>query len=321
MVKTDRRAFTASALGGTAITAALGLLLVLLSTTVLESYGWALFVGLPFVLGLLPVVLFTRRAPRTVWSCLGAGLAACGLTAALALAAAAEGGICIVMAMPLVVPVALLGSYVGYLAQRARPGRDTAVRSFAAVAAVLPLWMGLEAEADRRPVARAVTTAVVVDAPPEVVWRHVVAFPPLPRPRSALLRTGIAYPTSARIEGRGVGAVRRCRFTTGDFVEPITVWDRPRRLAFDVASQPATMRELSPWGDIHPPHVEGFLRSRRGEFRLVALPGGRTRVEGTTWYENRMWPARYWQAWSDEVIHEIHRHVLEHVEARAEGRR
>jgi hypothetical protein len=160
---------------------------------------------------------------------------------------------------------------------------------------------------------RPVTTSVVVDGAPEVVWRHVISFSELPAPRETIFRAGIAYPIGARIEGRGAGAVRRCRFSTGDFVEPITVWDAPRRLAFTVRSQPAPMKELSPYGDVHPPHLDGFLRSRHGEFRLLRLPGGRTRLVGTTWYENRMWPAEYWRTWSDGLIHRIHLRVLRHV--------
>ncbi len=78
------------------------------------------------------------------------------------------------------------------------------------------------------------------------------------------------------------------------------------------------MREVSPWGEVHPPHLDGFLRSRRGEFRLRPLEGGRTLLEGTTVYENRMWPAPYWGAWSDELIHTIHRRVLRHIAAQAE---
>lgn len=113
--------------------------------------------------------------------------------------------------------------------------------------------------------------------------------------------------------GRGFGAIRRCRFSTGDFVEPITVWDARRRLAFSVSAQPPPMKELSPWGDVQPPHLDGFLRSRRGEFRVERLPGGRTRLVGTTWYENRMWPAAYWRGWSDALIHRIHTRVLRHV--------
>jgi hypothetical protein len=33
-----------------------------------------------------------------------------------------------------------------------------------------------------------------------------------------------------------------------------------------------------------------------------------------------MWPARYWRAWSDGIIHTIHRRVLEHVKRRSETR-
>ena len=42
----------------------------------------------------------------------------------------------------------------------------------------------------------------------------------------------------ARIEGEGVGAIRYCSFSTGDFVEPITAWEKPHRLAFDVVKNP-----------------------------------------------------------------------------------
>jgi hypothetical protein len=48
-------------------------------------------------------------------------------------------------------------------------------------------------------------------------------------------------------------------------------------------------------------------------YTLSPLPGGRTRLAGTTWYEHRMWPQAYWRWWSDFLIHRIHARVLEHV--------
>jgi hypothetical protein len=162
---------------------------------------------------------------------------------------------------------------------------------------------------------------VTVAAPPEVVWRHVVSFEPLAEPPQGILRLGVAYPLRADITGRGVGAVRRCEFTTGAFVEPITAWDEPRRLAFDVDSAPPALREWSPWPGMNPPHLDHYLRSRRGEFRLVALPGGRTRLEGTTWYTLDVHPAPYWRLWSDAIIGRIHIRVLRHVQRLAESER
>jgi hypothetical protein len=163
-----------------------------------------------------------------------------------------------------------------------------------------------------------VVSSVVVDAPPEVVWRHVVSFPDLAPPTELLFRAGIAYPTRARIEGEGVGAVRYCEFSTGTFVEPITRWEPGKRLSFDVAENPPPMREWSPWDRVDAPHLDGFMRSRRGEFRLVALPDGRTRLEGSTFYELQIFPELYWKAWTDGIVHSIHGRVLEHIRRLAE---
>jgi hypothetical protein len=234
------------------------------------------------------------------------------------IATGAEGAICIVMALPLAAMAAALGGLLDHFARR-RMRDSTAVRMHASVLFVLlPLFTAGEAALDREPATRPVTTTVVIDAPPSAVWAHVISFEPLPPPREAVFRAGIAYPIEATIDGRGVGAVRRCRFSTGDFVEPVTAWEEERLLRFSVTDQPEPMRELSPWGAIHPPHLDGFLRSHQGEFRLTPLPGGRTRLEGTTWYENRMWPDAYWRLWSDRLIHAIHRRVLGAIEGRAE---
>jgi hypothetical protein len=104
--------------------------------------------------------------------------------------------------------------------------------------------------------------------------------------------------------------MRYCTFSTGSFVEPITRWEPGRRLSFDVTDSPAPMRELSPYRGVSPPHLDGYLRSKRGEFRLVDLGDGRTRLEGSTWYELEMAPEAYWQIFSDALIHRIHERVF-----------
>lgn len=181
-----------------------------------------------------------------------------------------------------------------------------------------PLLTGAEAARRGAPL-REVMSVVEVDAPPVAVWPQVVAFTDLAPPDEWVFRLGIAYPRHARIDGRGVGAVRHCEFSTGAFVEPITAWEEPTRLAFDVASSPPPMHEWSPYATVHAPHLLDGLRSRRGEFRLVPLAGGRTRLEGRTWYELDMSPQPYWTLWSDALIHAIHGRVLAHIKASAEA--
>lgn len=147
----------------------------------------------------------------------------------------------------------------------------------------------------------------------------MVAFAEIPPPKELLFRAGIAYPIRAEISGHGVGAVRHCIFSTGPFADPIEVWDEPRLLKFGVTANPAPLNELSPYGNIQPPHLHGYFVSKQGQFLLTALPGGPTRLEGATWYQHTMWPAAYWRLWSDYIIHKIHLRVLEHIRAQAEG--
>jgi hypothetical protein len=163
-----------------------------------------------------------------------------------------------------------------------------------------------------------VETSVVVDAPIERVWHEVVAFPPIPEEPEWYFRAGIAYPLRAWIAGRGVGATRFCEFTTGSFVEPITVWDEPRLLRFDVAGNPSPLSEWSPYGAIDAPHLHGFLVSSGGQFALTPLGPNRTLLAGTTWYRHSLWPAGYWRLWSDAIIHRIHSRVLRHIKRLSE---
>jgi len=307
-----------SAVVALAVTVPAGLFISWMTMFLAASYAWSLFVATPFVIGLCAAAVYRAHGGNRVGRGWAIGLLATCLVAVGLIAVGAEGAICVVMALPLAAMAAVLGGLLDNFARR-RVRASTAARLHASLLFVaLPLLTAGEAALDREPAVRPVTTSVVVDAPPDAVWPHVVAFDPLPPPREAIFRAGIAYPVEATMEGRGVGAVRRCRFSTGDFVEPVTAWEEGRLLRFSVTEQPEPMRELSPWGRIHPPHLDGFLRSRQGEFRLTPLPGGRTRVEGTSWYENRMWPQAYWRLWSDSLIHAIHRRVLDAIAARAE---
>ncbi len=300
------------------VTSFVSVLLVLVSVEAAASYGWGLFFALPFAAGFVAVTLAAVHGRCSFGSAVGLALLTPVVTGVLLLGFAIEGAICILMAAPIALVMAFVGGAVAYCVQdqvwRNRQGGP----ALGAMVAVLPALFVADARWNYAPL-RACVTEVVVDAPPTVVWEHVIAFSRIPEPREWVFKTGIAYPIEAVIEGEGIGAVRRCRFSTGDFVEPITHWDPPRRLAFTVESMPHPMQEISPYRHVHPPHLEGFLVSERGEFLLTTDPDGRTRLRGTTWYRQHLWPQFYWTRFSDYLIHTIHRRVLDHIKFEAEG--
>jgi dienelactone hydrolase/uncharacterized membrane protein YhaH (DUF805 family) len=305
-----------SALLAMAVGLLFGIGMVLLAVTHLRQYGLALFFGTPFAIGALTAFLFNRRYPASPGESRQVALMTLALTAGSLFLLGSEGVVCLLMALPLGLIVGLMGAAVG----RAAALRGCSDLSSAALAlAVVPLGALLEPRALTGRVLHEVRSSVVIDAPPAEVWTHVVAFRPIPEPSDAAFRLGVAYPRYARIEGAGVGAVRYCVFSTGAFVEPITHWEPGRRLAFDVAESPPPMRELTPFAGVAPPHLDGYLRSTRGEFRLVPLADGRTRLEGSTWYELRLAPEAYWQLFSDYLIHRIHGRVLQHIQMETEA--
>jgi uncharacterized membrane protein YhaH (DUF805 family) len=293
-----------------------GLGMVVLAVAELQQYGVALFFGTPFAIGALTAFLFNRRYPASRQESAQVVLMTLLVTAGSLFLLGSEGMVCILMALPLTLVVGLMGATVG---RAAALRRDPELPSSAVALALVPLGAMLEPRGSTGRVLHEVRSSVVIDAPAERVWDHVIAFRPLPEPEELVFRLGIAYPRYATIEGRGVGAVRRCVFSTGTFIEPITAWEPARRLAFDVTEAPPPLRELTPFAGVAPPHLDGYLVSRRGEFRLVPLGDGRTRLEGSTWYRLRLGPEPYWQGYSDWLIHRIHHRVLQHIKAEAEA--
>jgi uncharacterized protein YndB with AHSA1/START domain len=283
--------------------------MMLFSVRAMELYGGALFFGTPFVMGMTTAIIYNRKHLRPLGTTIGLALASILFCGAATMLFAIEGLLCLLMAAPIGMALSALGALVGWAMawQSRRPGTAAAM-----MVAALPVVTGVEAQV-ATPTLREVTTSIEIAAPPEQVWPNVIGFGELDAPPQWFFQLGIAYPMRATIDGEGVGAVRRCEFSTGPFVEPITTWDPPRRLAFDVTSQPPSMTELSPYKRIDAPHLEGYMVSRRGEFRLVPLPGGRTRLEGSTWYTLSIFPEEYWVVWGELLLHAIHGRVLDHI--------
>lgn len=292
----------------------IGAAFVVLETRVTVDYGWGMFVALPFAQGLLAVWFTGARNAKapSIGMSIAVAMLSLAISGVLLAAFLVEGLVCLAMAAPLAIVLVLIGALVGRAVLTIPPRRGgPAVAAFA----LLPLVLfGAAPSATLQAPRYAVTTRIVVDAPPERVWPQVVAFPPLPAPTEPIFLAGIAYPQRAHIVGSGRGAVRYCEFSTGAFVEPITTWEAPHRLAFGVSRNPPALRELALWGgSFETAHVANYLVADAGEFRLERLPGGRTELIGTTWYRHNLYPAAYWRLWSDAIIHRIHLRVLNHI--------
>src|SRR5262249_29227411 len=169
------------------------------------------------------------------------------------LAFALEGVLCLIVAWPLVFGTAFVGGLLGRaIALHSRRPPRQALSSLAllplafAAERVLPATVQFDTEA-----------RIQISAPPELVWKRLLRTDLSEEPVSLPFRLGVAYPVRGEVIGEGVGAIRLGEFSTGKVVEKITEWIPNRKLAFVMFNQPPAMRELSPYANVHAPHVMG----------------------------------------------------------------
>lgn len=280
-------------------------------------YGMALFVLTPLFIGMCPVIIYGRKRPVTTKQSRNIGFMTLGLFTIGLIAFAIEGVICIAMAAPIGLLLTWAGTLIGHSMVHKTPSRG------ATAVIILMLTIPTTAFVEKRDNELSdliqITTSIEINSRPEDVWKNVIEFPTLNEPTEFIFKTGIAYPINAKIKGQGIGAIRHCNFSTGSFVEPITIWDEPKLLKFDVMENPAPMKEIS-FYDINAPHLHDYFVSKHGQFKLTKLDNGKTLLEGTTWYYHDIRPVFYWRLWSDYIIHKIHWRVLTHIKEATESR-
>ena len=306
----------ASAAHGVIVGIALTLLAVALSTLAFRSYGYGVFVLAPFVIGVAAAWIANRHSD------IGAGLTAQVVTAATGLGAvglvlaALEGVICIVLASPLGIGMALIGGLLGraIALSRQRSARQGPLPGLI----VLPIAFALEVVL---PPATDFATRQAIDvaAPPEIVWDSIVNMERIGEPSALPFRLGVAYPLGGEIVGEGVGAVRRGEFSTGIAIERVTEWIPNRKLAFVVVEDVPSMREVSPYESLHTPHLIGYFETRETSFELLENSDGGTQIVEHTKHLLKLDPVLYWLPLARWIVHENNMRVLDHIKRQAEA--
>ncbi len=298
------------------VVAGLGLTLfaVAAGALVFGAYGFGMFVVSPFVIGATTAYFANRkgdvgteRSARLV-----AGAAALGGIALVMVAL--EGVVCIVLASPLGLVMALLGGMLGRaIAIKSAPSAKRTLSSFA----ILPIVFASESLLP--PTASFDTCQTVeIDSPAATVWQSIIHMDTIDEPLALPFRLGVAYPLRGKIIGEGVGATRLGEFSTGTAVERVTEWVPNRKLAFTVMKDVPGMREMSPYRHVHAPHVIGYFRTTNTSFELRPLPNGRTELIERTAHELRLDPVLYWLPMARWVVDMNNARVLAHIRHQAE---
>ncbi len=300
------------------IVSSLATVAVVYATEEFKHYGYTLFIGVPVTMGILISALYQHGREWKWEQPFVLTWVSMALTAALLLLCKIEGFVCILMAAVLVAAMTLAGIVIGWTIMAIVRNRSRRNQLHCVAVLCLPLAMKWEASAPPIPPLLEQTTSIEVSASPEDVWKFIPSFPAIKTPPTGWLTSGVAYPIASEIDGSGVGATRRCVISTGAMPEVVTAWEPGKRLEFDVLETPPAMVESNPFGEVHATHLEGYFEARRGRFLLIALPGGKTRIEGTSWFVHDLWPQWYWEPVTRHTVSQIHQRVLTHIKTLSE---
>lgn len=173
----------------------------------------------------------------------------------------AEGIICLIILSPLLFVMIWGGALLGRLIVQSAARKAVQV----SLAPLIVLAVLGEARGPAPEFSAAVADSIVVDAPPEYVWRYVVSYPENQSPSEYWLwRVGLPKPIQSVAEAPRVGATRQCVFDGGlAFEERITELEPNRVMTFDVTRQPDH------------PEVIGHFQFDRGQILLTPMPTAR----------------------------------------------
>lgn len=262
---------------------------------------FSIFFIIPFLMGLLNAWLwrsFTLKISSTIGWCLISTL----LLAIFSSVFLGEGYLCLIIVLPVVLAVMCCGTFIGKAMFRKKNNRLNST-VFGVLLVILIADMSSNHDAYNM-----VSDTMIVNAPIEKVWPYVVEYEPIKIKETYwLFKAGMPSPVQSTVDGHAAGAGRKCIFSNGYvFEEKMTVYKPNEELTFDIVEQPRD------------PEIMGHIDIVRGQFILKDNGNGTTTVIGNSWYKLYVFPAWYFNLWSESVTRNVHLRVMEHIKILSE---
>lgn len=283
-----------------------------------KSYSEAFFCS-PFFVGAIVGVLAPERPIRNSFITLTVALMA-------SIVLLQEGVVCVVFALPLVIPETILGALSGATIRRHVHHRRLRMFIAGGLMFVAAGWQAVDGALDdpaQHPLHHAEAT-IVIDAPPERVFAAIAGPTLAIAPRwQWFLRIGLPMPTRLDIEQPALGGGVRATFSHGVAHGHITEW-RPRRAlaygidGYDIDDLPFHITRLGrgPHYGLATERVDNWLTLEGTRYDLEATPDGGTRLRRSVSWRRHLAPGFYFGWLQDQIIARGQHRLLELIRAR-----
>lgn len=265
------------------------------------EYILAEFVLIPVAMGLCAAFCL-RDTGTGVGTNLLISVANTAIAIALSWIVLHEGVICLIIVSPLLLGFMMAGGLIGRLIFK---GRSRTVQMSIVPALALLIVADVCSPHEFH---NAVTDEVTINAPPERVWQYVIDYPAITeKPDFWLWRVGLPAPIRSTATGHTVGSARRCVFQGNvAYDERLIEVEPAHKVAFDIVGQPKD------------PEIMDHLDLKRGQMILRDNHDGTTTLIGTSWYGLRVYPAAYYDLWTQSIVRNVHLRVMRQIKRLAE---
>lgn len=268
----------------------------------LATYGWAVFIILPIVLG-LAIGALDNRAGKIVG--LLTGLA---VFLVVLILMGLEGFVCILICLPLIIPFIFIGAIISKLARRIRSMKDdlrinVLVLPLVIFMIIAPAEQLLTSNSEE---IREVSTEIILPFSPEEVFDAVKSIDKVTGDKPFLMKLDLPIPQKCVLEHEEVGATRICYFEDGRIVQRITAFERGKILSMDIVSYELTGRD--------------WLKFVDADYLFEPTADGGCKLTRITRYKSNLSPSLYWESFEILGIEQEHDYVFSHLSKDLEAR-
>lgn len=279
--------------------------------------------GAPVVVGALTAFVGMVLSPTrqiTTWGIFLPALAIL-VGSTLSVLLAIEAAFCVVVALPLMIPSAVLGGLSVTLMMRLFGRKRT--NCYTSILIFLPYAVAPLEQLLRLPDEQlTVTNTIAINASPDEIWAQIASVPEIRKEeirRSWIYMLGFPRPRAATLDFEGVGGKRVATFEREvSFFEVIDEWSPPEVLSFSIEADPAFVPANA--FDEHIIIGGRFYDVLDGTYRIEALADGGSRLHLTSNHRLASNFNSYASWWSEVIMSEIQTTILEVIAQRTESK-
>jgi hypothetical protein len=223
----------------------------------------------------------------------------------LLLTAGFEGLVCVIMLLPIFIPVVLIGILIGYnLRKRSLKTDKKNIINISLYPLIVLLFSGgIEHFFSNKFENAKVESTIYLPYEASTVYDFIKSVDTLAGKRSLLMNLGLSVPQKCVLEKEEVGAKRTCYFENGTIEEKVTDIKRGEYIKMKVTNY----------------ELPGFKWLKFDDaIYLFDQKGDSTKLTRITTYQSQLKPRIYWEFWERQAIEAQHEYVLNDLKRRLE---